>query len=188
MKIGLTAESESDKPIEIIISRILEREDIDFIPNWTDGPIINSISSDLIKYFNLHNADLAVFCTDTDKELRKENNLRKSYKDKIERWPDKGVIFVCPEHCLESWFIKEENAIKQLLHLDSTRPLPFSNQDHKKQLEDIINKFQKDITISKLDFYDLVTKLLNLGVLEARSKDFKRFKENLKKFKRTLNN
>lgn len=188
MKIGLLCEGHSDeKPLIILIKRIIseikpELQDLTFISQYTEGSIDSKIRSSAILFFDTRGCDIAIFVTDTDGKMEKCRRIRSlvnNYCRKINS--SAKYITGCPDPELEQWFLDEENATKGVFHLSGELPLPYSALPSKERFHKIIDNYNKDITLTRNDYYIRISFIMHLGKLYNSSKSFKSFYEAIRK-------
>ena len=188
MKIGLLCEGHSDeKPLQILIKRIISEikpsiENISFVSQYTEGSIDSKIRSSAILFLDTHECDIAIFVTDTDGKMEKCRRIRTMVMNYCKQ-VNSSVNYVtgCPDPELEQWFLDEENAIKGIFRLSGDLPLPYNDLPSKERLQKIINDNNKDITLTKNDYYVRVSSIMHLGKLYNSSKSFKSFYEAIRK-------
>lgn len=181
MIIGILAESSNDsEPLKEIIKKILTAElntNLNFITFESNTGIFADMNKAAKLFFDAEpNCHIAIYLNDLDDQPNRCKKIRQwatTYCSKNAQ----GIIVVgCPDPTFEQWFVSEENAIKNVLGLDSTKPLPHDGQHPKARMEKMIYE-NPDITISKKSAYIDIAKKLNLTVLKDRDRSFKRFYE-----------
>jgi hypothetical protein len=193
MRLGILFEGEYDhKPISIILTIIIQKETsirkIYFDPFPADGSIEAKMDKAIILFFNTTpGCDFALFLNDKDTTKDKKSKIERVKK--INRFvgtfnsknPNKFIITAHPEPCFENWYFREENALRNVLHLDSTKPIPYSDLHPKTRLKKLIDEFNDDITKSKEDIYVEVAENLDIDSLVLRDKEFEKFYNQLRK-------
>ncbi len=180
IRIGVLYEGKYDEEsIKSIIEKIFKINFpyvvIEFICCEARGPILSKVEPALGIFFEGNaSCDLAVFLTDTDRD-----NKCGAVKQQVRKFLSSAKIVIgCPSPSFEQWFFKEEVAIKKVLGLNQTAPLPFKNykKKPKERLLKIIKISSTDITMSKRDIFLEISKSLDLeALLRKDKKNFRKF-------------
>lgn len=132
--------------------------------------------------FSRANVDIFVVHIDTDGD----GTRRRTFNDLVDKHQDlllgiKPVAMVADPH-FETYFIKEENALKGFFKLPGTDPLPYSDMWPKARVQNLIKRnlpdefeFLRDPVI-----YAQIAKELNLDLLASKDNDFSSFVRDLK--------
>lgn len=182
MVIGILSESSYDsEPLKEIIKKFpnVNQAEISFIVHDSNTGIYADMTKAAALFFeNSPSCDFAIFLNDLDDQPERCRRIRSWATNYQNRHVTRKIIVGCPNPSFEQWFVNEENAIKRVLSLDSTEPLPYSELKPKSRVEEMIYE-NANITITKKSAYIDIAKHLNLIVLGERDASFKRFYEEM---------
>lgn len=186
MLVGILSENTTDSdPLKEIIIKILSEFSItpSFIVVDAYGPIVTKIESAYKLFFETSpSCKIAVFLNDFDRYPERCAKVKRMASGYIANNPSAKIVVGCPKPTFEQWLLTEENAMKSVLRLNPSSPIPHrSITDPKARLQKIIDE-NGDITMSYKDNYVEIAKLLNLNVLIGRDSTFKRFYEDFLEF------
>lgn len=187
MKIGVLFEGKYDQPILRIINRILNSHYnkstlIDFTSQPSDGDIEGSLEPTIYLFFTIEHCDLVVFVADKGKKSsQKDKSIKKKTKKLLQSiYPNGKLVFAFPEPEFEQWYLDEEDAVKKLLGLNFSSPLPHNEiKEPKERLEKIIDECEKEIDETKMDIYLKLARNIDLNKLSLCSPSFKKFRSDL---------
>ncbi len=179
MIIGILAESSNDsEPLKEIIRKIITEKlntNLSFITFESNTGIFADMNKASKLFFEAEpNCHIAIYLNDLDDQPSRCKKIRQWATNYCSKNAQGIIVVGCPDPTFEQWFISEENAVKNVLGLDSAEPLPYNGQHPKTRMENMVYKNQ-DITISKKSAYINIAKKLNIGVLKERNRSFKRF-------------
>jgi hypothetical protein len=199
MRIGILYEGEYDEePISIILTLIIQNEtpirNIHFMKFPADGNIESKMGKATSLFFNAQpECDIALFLN--DKDTTKDKKAKIDRVNRIKRFatnynsknPNRTIITANPEPCFESWYFIEENALRNVLHLDSTKQIPFAELHPKTRLKKLINKYNDDVTKSNKNIYTEIAENLDISTLVYRDAEFKKFHTQMLKVLKFIN-
>ncbi len=183
MLVGILSENTTDSdPLKEIIIKALSQFSITpvFATVEAYGPIVPKIDSANKLFFDTSPVcDIAIYLNDFDKYPERCAKVRRLASAFVITNPAAKIVVGCPKPTFEEWLIVEENAMKSVLRLNPSSPIPHRViTDPKARLQKIIDE-NGDITMSYKDNYVEIAKLLNFDVLSERDATFKRFYEDL---------
>lgn len=183
MLVGILAENATDsEPLEEILINIFSQFSITpkFISVEAYGPIISKVDSANKLFFEASpSCNIAIYLNDLDKYQERCIKVRRLASTYVNSNPTAKIVVGCPKPTFEEWLLVEENAVKSILKLNPSSPIPHRTiADPKARLRKIIDE-NGDITMSYKDNYVEIAKLLNLDVLSGRDSAFKRFYNDL---------
>lgn len=183
MLVGILAENATDsEPLKEILINIFSQFSIipEFISVEAYGPIISKIDSANKLFFDPSpSCNIAIYLNDFDKYPERCVKVRRLASAYVSAHPTAKIVVGCPKPTFEEWLLIEENAMKSVLKLNPSSPIPHrAIADRKARLQKIIDE-NGDITMSYKDNYVEIAKLLNLDVLSGRDATFKRFYSDL---------
>lgn len=183
MLVGILAENSTDsEPLKEIVINIFSQFSINpsFISVEAYGQIISKIDSANKLFFETSpSCNIAIYLNDLDRHPERCAKVNRMVNAYVANNPTANIVVGCPKPTFEEWLLVEENAMKSVLSLSSSNPIPHRELvDPKARLQKIIDE-NGDITMSYKDNYVEIAKLLNFKVLSTRDAAFKRFYEDL---------
>lgn len=135
IRVGIAYEGGSDSNVLLVwVKRVLAEKGLELEDEptlLTPGTSILGYISAYVKKFEREKVDIALFCTDQDKD---PDSRRKQIRDKIEKensiFLDKTIVAVPSPH-IEKWLLIQDSIIKNILGIDGAKPLPHKNESPK---------------------------------------------------------
>lgn len=187
LKIGIAYEGGNDSDVLLVlIGRIVSEKqlaiDWDNIVDCKSYTVILKFLGTYIKKFEQEEVDLAVFCTDQDREEKsRRKEIRKAVERKSRTFLEKCIIAV-PDPHIEDWLLLDDGIVKKKLGINGSCALPYKEKAPKDRFMQLYNesnylKSQKGLRIE-------IAQEMNIDLCASKSPDFLAFIEDVKNFVR----
>ena len=188
--VGIAYEGSADiEALKIIIQRVLNENGVDFDPDkvypQTPGTGIIGFIPVYAKRFLDSGVQLAVYCTDQDKDRRSRRDIVLSKVAASEATLiDYSAIGVSVPH-FEAWLIADENALKGIFDIAGSKSIPYPKLEPKDRLISLYqNHYSGEKSIS--DIRLVLASQINIGQVERLKNDFNLFVDDLRRVSNLL--
>lgn len=145
INVGIAFEGgNDDRVIEAIVRRVMEPSGytFDYFQPETPGTMILPYVPIYVRRFLENDVDLGIFCTDQDKSpTSRKKDIEEKIKQIDESFLNRAAIAIPSPH-IEAWLLLDDSAIKRLLDIEASSPLPHSDLPPKNRLTAIYHEAQ----------------------------------------------
>lgn len=190
--VGIAYEGSADiDALKIVIQRELNSCELDFDPDavypQTPGSGIIGYVPAYAKRFADSGVVMPVYCTDQDKDKKSRRDIIiAKLKESAPAMLDVSVVGVSIPH-FEAWLIADEDAVKNVLYLDGSEPLPLPELQPKDRLTSLYqNHYEGELSLS--DVRAQLASTMDIGKIERSNSDFKLFVDDIRNAANVIKN
>lgn len=183
INVGIAFEGGNDgEVIGSVLRRIIEPlgYTFDYFQPETPGTMILPFVPIYVENYIKNDVDIGIFCTDQD---RSPSSRRKDIEEKIrqtsEPFLDKAAIAI-PDPHIEAWLLLDDGAVKKMLGIDGSLPLPHSELPPKNRLTALYHEAD-DYSKSQNQLRVEIAQTMDLAVCSKKDTGFSNFLQDIKR-------
>ena len=183
INVGIAFEGgNDDEVIEALLRRIIEPSGytFDYFQPETPGTMILPYVPIYVRRYLENSVDLGIFCTDQDKS---PSSRRRDVEEEIRRVDEsflsKAAIAIPSPH-IEAWLLLDDSAIKRILGMDASAPLPHSDLPPKNRLTAIYHEAQ-DYLKSQNQLRVEIAQIMDIEVCARKDSNFASFLQDIRR-------
>ncbi len=177
LNVGIAYEGGNDNEvIAAVVRRVMEEKGytFDYFRPSSHGTMIIPFVPAYVRDFISNDIDIGVFCTDQDEDDEPRYGLIRSKIEDTDSLFLNNSIIATPSPNIEAWLLLDDATVKNILHLDASKPLPYDNLPSKSRFVELYNE-AKDYSGSQNNLRITIAELMNLRTCCQRDANFRKF-------------
>lgn len=182
ISVGIVFEGGNDDAVmENILRRVIEPLGctFDYFQPETPGTMILPFIPIYVKRFTENGVDLGIFCTDQDVS---PSSRRKEIEEKIKQTNElflSKVAIALPNPHIEAWLLLDDSAVKRLLGIKGSLPLPHGDLPPKNRLTALYHE-SHNYCKSQNDLRVEIAQTMDLNICARKDSGFAKFLQDIR--------